>query len=124
MRDAFEARVLESLPDAVVNGHHEHRLVTTSSMQFPGVESAGLLILLDEMGVACSAGSACHAGALHPAHVLTAMGLDDQQARCTTRFSWSRFITMEQTHEAADAVIAAVKKMRSLKREGEVVMTH
>jgi len=122
MRNAFEARVLEALPDTIVNGHREHRLVTTSSMQFPGVEAAGLLILLDENGVACSAGSACHTTALHPTHVLTAMGLDDQQAKCTTRFSWSRFVTMEQTHSAAEAVIAAVRKMRSLKTEGAVAM--
>lgn len=122
MRDAFEERIFAALPDTVVNGNREYRLVTTSSLHFPGVEAAGLLILLDENGVACSAGSACHAGALHPTHVLSAMGLEDEHARCTTRFSWSRFITMEQTIQAADAVIAAVKKMRSLKTAGSVVM--
>jgi cysteine desulfurase len=122
MRDMFEARVLSALPDTLVNGDRAHRLVTTSSLHFPGVESAGLLILLDEMGLAASAGSACHTGALHPSHVLAAMSCDAQHASCTTRFSWSRFNTMEETQRAADIVITAINKMRSLKSPGAVVM--
>lgn len=122
MRDMFEARVLSALPDTVVNGDRAHRLVTTSSLHFPGVEAAGLLILLDEMGLAASAGSACHAGTLHPSHVLAAMSCDAQHAGCTSRFSWSRFNTMEETQRAAEIVISAVSKMRSLKVPGAVVM--
>jgi len=122
MRDLFETRVLSALPDTLVNGDRANRLVTTSSLHFPGVESAGLLILLDEIGVAASAGSACHTAAVHPSHVLAAMSCDAQHASCTTRFSWSRFNTMEETHRAAEIVIAAVNKMRSLKSPGAVVM--
>jgi cysteine desulfurase len=122
MRDLFESRVLAALPGTIVNGDRAHRLVTTSSLSFPGVESAGLLILLDEAGLAASAGSACHAGDLHPSHVLAAMACDAEHASCTTRFSWSRFNTMEETQRAADVVIAAVNKMRSLKTPGVVVM--
>ena len=114
MRDAFEAAVLAALPETRVNGSRGHRLASTSSLTFPGVEAAGLLILLDEKGVACSAGSACHAGALHPSHVLEAMGYDAAHARCTLRFSWSHLNTLEETQQAAEATIAAVRKMQAL----------
>jgi len=114
MRDAFEKVILSALPDVVINGSIEHRLHTTSSLCFPGVDASGLLILLDERGVACAAGSACHTGALHPSHVLEAMGYDSEHARCTLRFSLSRFNTMDQSVRAAELVIECVKKMRSL----------
>ena len=113
-RDAFEKRILDALPDTIINGSIAHRLTTTSSLTFPGVEGAGLLILLDERGVACSAGSACHTGTLHPSHVLEAMGCDAEHARCTLRFSFSRFNTMEESLCASDLVIKCVNKMRSL----------
>lgn len=115
MRDAFENRILEALPDVLVNGSRVARLPTTSSLCFPGVEAAGMLILLDEKGVCCSAGSACHTAAVHPSHVLEAMGLDAQHAASTLRFSFCRFNTMGEALAAADEVIACANKMRLLK---------
>ena len=98
-----------------------HRLPNTSSMTFPGVDAPGMLILLDERGIACSAGSACHTASLHPSHVLEAMGFDAEHARSTLRFSWSRFNTMEETLRAADEAVACAKKMRELRGSGPVV---
>lgn len=117
MRDAFENRILKALPDVMVNGSRDFRLPTTSSLRFPGVEAAGMLILLDEKGLCCSAGSACHTAALHPSHVLEAMGLDAQHAASTLRFSFSRFNTMDEALAAADQVIACAKKMRLLRAQ-------
>lgn len=114
MRDAFESHIFAELQDTVPHGSRTHRLGTTTNLCFPGVEAAGLLILLDERGIACSAGSACHTSALHPSQVLDAMGYDAEHARCSLRFSWSRMNTMEETLCAADAVIESVKKMRAL----------
>ena len=115
MRDEFEKRVFSALPDTVRIGHAERRLATTSCLSFPEVDSAGLLILLDEKGVAAAAGSACHTGALNSSHVLDAMGCDARRAQCAMRFSWSRMNTMDETVRAADIVIACVNKMRSLR---------
>ena len=117
MRDDFEARIIGALPGTMVNGSREQRLGTTSSLCFPGVDAAGMLILLDEKGVCCSAGSACHAGAVHPSHVLEAMGLDAAHAASTLRFSFSRFNTPDETKEAAETVISAALKLRDLKAE-------
>jgi cysteine desulfurase len=121
MRDSFERHVLGNLPDTTRNGHAEHRLPNTSSLTFPGIDAAGILILLDENGVACSAGSACHTTQLHPSHVLEAMGFDADHARSTLRFSWSRFNNLEETHRAAEQVVASVKKMRALRGAGPVM---
>lgn len=117
MRDDFEARIIGALPGTVVNGSREQRLGTTSSLCFPGVDAAGMLILLDEKDVCCSAGSACHAAAVHPSHVLEAMGLDAAHAASTLRFSFSRFNTPDETKEAAEMVISAALKLRDLKAE-------
>ena len=127
MRDAFEAQILTVLPATRVNGlqihsssdGRAHRLATTSSLCFPGVDAAGLLILLDERGICCSAGSACHAGAVHPSPVLEAMSISAQNAASTLRFSFSRFNTADEVSQAAEAVIAAVTKLRALKAEDE-----
>jgi cysteine desulfurase len=114
MRDAFEAGVLKRVPEVVVNGLEARRLGTTSSLTFPGVDAAGMLILLDKAGVCCSAGSACHTGALHASHVLEAMGLDAGHAGSTLRFSFCRYNTMEEVERAVEGVVAGVEKMRML----------
>jgi cysteine desulfurase len=114
MRDAFEAGVLARVGEVVVNGLEAERLGTTSSLTFPGVDAAGMLILLDKAGVCCSAGSACHTGALHGSHVLEAMGLDAGHAGSTLRFSFCRYNTMDEVERAVEAVAAAVEKMQLL----------
>ena len=114
MRDAFEAGVSARVGEVVVNGGEAERLGTTSSLTFAGVDAAGMLILLDKAGVCCSAGSACHTGALHASHVLEAMGLDAGHAGSTLRFSFCRYNTMDEVERAVEAVVAAVEKMRML----------
>jgi cysteine desulfurase len=114
MRDAFEAGVLKRVPEVVVNGLEARRLGTTSSLTFPGVDAAGMLILLDKAGVCCSAGSACHTGALHASHVLEAMGYEARHAASTLRFSFSRMNTMAEATEAVAKVLKAARKLRDL----------
>ncbi len=120
MRDAFEARVMAAT-GAGLNGHPELRLHTTSSLSFPGIDAAGLLILLDERGLCCSAGSACHAANVHPSHVLEAMGYTAAHAASTLRFSFSRFNTMDEARQAADLVIAMVARMQALLGDSPVI---
>lgn len=120
MRDAFEKHLFTHLPDTLRNGNITYRLPNTSSLTFPGIDAAGMLILLDEKGIACSAGSACHTTTLHPSQVLEAMGCDAADARSTLRFSWSRFNTMEETLRAAEEVVACANKMRALRSDAVV----
>ena len=118
IRDAFEAAVIRGIEGVVRNGDIASRLPNTSHLSFAGCEAAGLLILLDDMGVACSAGSACMAGKQKPSHVQMAMGLSEAQAKSSLRVSFSTINSMSEAQGAAMAVIRAVKKLRSVQGSG------
>jgi cysteine desulfurase len=88
LRDAFEAGVLASRPDAVINGKNADRLPGISNITFPGTQSDSLLLLMDSQKVSCSTGAACTAGVHRPSHVLMAMGLTDVVSQSSLRFSF------------------------------------
>jgi len=118
MRDAFESRVLAEISGVTVNGDLAHRLSNTSHLSFDQCDAAGLLILLDEAGVACSAGSACMTGKQRPSHVQLAMGIPEARAKSSLRISFSRLNTMEEAVAAADALRKAVEKLRRVQGAG------
>ena len=91
LRDRFEQGLLATVSSVQVNGHRAYRLPNTSSLAIEGIDSEGMLMLLDQRGICCSAGSACTAGSLEPSHVLRAMGYSNERARGSLRFSFSRF---------------------------------
>ena len=88
LRDTFEAGVLASRPDAVINGKNAPRLPGISNITFPGTQSDSLLLLMDSEKVSCSTGAACTAGVHRPSHVLMAMGLTDVVSQSSLRFSF------------------------------------
>ena len=112
LRNAFEAKVVDAIQGVTVNGDLLHRLPNTSHLSFTGCEAAGLLILLDDMGIACSAGSACMTGKQQPSHVQKAMGFTDAKAKSSLRFGFSCLNTMDEALAAAEAVAKAVEKLR------------
>jgi cysteine desulfurase len=114
MRDRFESEMLARVPGTSVNGDREHRLPNTSNLSFDGIESEGALILLDQKGICCSAGSACSSGSVHPSHVLKAMGRTNDQARASLRFSFGRFNTDAEVDFAIREVPAVIEKMRRM----------
>ena len=123
LRGRFEGALLERVEGAEVNGDRGGRLGTTSNLYLPGVDAAGLILLLDEEGICCSAGSACHTGALRPSHVMTAMGFSAERARCSARFSFSMFNTEEEVDKAVETVVKAVGKIRGLRMGGGPVLS-
>ena len=112
LRDAFEAKIVEMIQGVTVNGDLIHRLPGTTHLSFDQCEAAGLLILLDDMNVACSAGSACMTGKQQPSHVQKAMGFSDTKAKSSLRFGFSVLNTMEEVEKAAVCVAKAVDKLR------------
>jgi cysteine desulfurase len=117
-RDAFENKVSAEVPGALVNGDVSHRLPNTSHFSFEGCDAAGLLILLDDAGLACSAGSACMTGKQKPSHVQLAMGIPEGRAKSSLRFSFSRLNTMAEALAAAEMVAKAVGKLRRVQGVG------
>jgi cysteine desulfurase len=112
LRDDFEAGILERVEGVQVNGDREHRLPNTSNLSFDGVDSEAVLMLLDQQGICCSAGSACTAGSLNPSHVLKAMGFSDERARASLRFSFSRFNTRAEVDKALEVIPKVIAKLR------------
>ena len=118
MRDAFEQAVVAGVSGVQVNGDPAARVANTSHLSFDHCEAAGLLILLDEKGVACSAGSACMAGKQQASHVQKAMGFSDARAKSSLRISFSAQNTAEEAQQAAAILCSAVKKLRSVQSTG------
>jgi len=112
LRDKFETRILNEIPDAVVNAARAPRLPNTSNILFPGVSGEALLIALDMAGMCVSTGSACSSGSIEPSHVLLEMGLSPRQARGCIRFSFGRGNNLDQVDALVAAVSKAVARMR------------
>ncbi len=111
LRDALHEGILAYVPDAQLNGHPTERLPNTLNLGFPGVNAAALLARIRER-VACSTGSACHAGHAEPSGVLLAMGRDPALAAAALRLSLGAWTTAEEVAEAAAVIGAAVHEER------------
>jgi cysteine desulfurase len=111
LRDALEDGVLNSIPNAELNGHKTNRLANTSNISFRGIESEALLILLDKEEICASTGSACLADSDEPSHVIRAMKPESAASRQMIRFSLgleNRQEEVEKTVEALGKAIAAL----------------
>ncbi|PZG22853.1 cysteine desulfurase NifS [Micromonospora craterilacus] len=112
LRDDLVERVRQAVPEVVFNGDPTDRLPGNAHFSFPGCEGDALLLLLDAQGIACSTGSACSAGVAQPAHVLLAMGADDDRARSSLRFSLGHTSTAADVDALIAALPAAVDRAR------------
>jgi len=112
MRDLFESRVLSEVPGTTLNGHSAQRLPNTSNLSFEGIRSEEALLLLGERGICVSAGSACSSGSVHPSHVLRAMGVPNELAGASLRFSFGRMNSDSEAVAAAEAVREVVGRLR------------
>jgi cysteine desulfurase len=90
LRDRLLAEIKEAVPDVRVNGSLDRRVAGILNITIPGADGETLLLLLDQAGIACSAGSACQSGAMDPSHVLLALGVDRDLAQGSLRFSLGR----------------------------------
>ena len=115
LRDRLQARIAAGLDGVQVNGDEACRLPNTTNLSFEGVDGEGLVLNLDLRGVAVSTGSACTSGSLEPSHVLVALGKEERWLQAAIRFSLGRSNDEAQVDEAADAVIAEVRRLRSLR---------
>jgi cysteine desulfurase len=114
LRDRLEAGLLARVPGVRVHGAQAPRLPNTSNVAFEGLDSEALLAQLSAEGLCASAGSACHAKARAPSHVLTAMGAGEAESHATLRFSLGRTSRAEEVEQALGHVVAAVQSLRAL----------
>ncbi|MDB4298266.1 aminotransferase class V-fold PLP-dependent enzyme [bacterium] len=104
LRDNFETRLLSLHSDLRVNAVESPRIPNTSNIQFMGVDGAALVTRLDLEGVICSQVSACLTGRPEPSYVLTAMGIPEELARSSIRFSFSILNTPDEVDFAVDTI--------------------
>ena len=114
LRDRFETQVQEQISDVVMNGDREQRLDHLSNISFRFIEGEGLLINLDLEGVAVSTGSACSSGTLEPSPVIRALGVNDERARGSIRFSFGKDNTEADVDYAVAVLAHAVERLRML----------
>lgn len=114
LRDYFEEELLKRLPEIVVNAKNTERLAGTSSVTFKYVEGESILLMLSLKGIAVSSGSACSSNDLQASHVLVAMGIPEEFAHGTIRFSLGKYNTEEEIDYTIDTVVEVIEKLRSL----------
>jgi cysteine desulfurase len=111
LRDRLIAGLGE-IPHSALNGDAEKRLPGNVSFCFEGIEGESLLLMLDDMGIQASSGSACTSGSLDPSHVLLAIGRVHDVAHGSLRLSLGEDITEEQVDEIFRSVKEVVTSLR------------
>jgi cysteine desulfurase len=114
LRDRLERGIVEQVAGARANGARAPRVSNTTNISFEGLEADGLLALLSSQDLFASAGSACHAKARKPSHVLLAMGLDADLAASCIRFSLARHTTLAEVEQAIAIVVESAAALRAL----------
>jgi len=103
---------LKDIEEVYVSGDMEQRLPGLINMSFNYVEGESLIMSLPDLAI--SSGSACTSASLEPSYVLRALGLNDELAHSSLRFSVGRFTRESDVDQAIDSVKKAVEKLRNL----------
>jgi cysteine desulfurase len=114
LRDKLIYGLIEKIPYTRLNGHAEKRLPGNVNVCFRFIEGESILLLLDEMGVCASSGSACSSGSLDPSHVLLAIGLPHEIAHGSLRLSLGDSTTIEDIDYVLDVLPKLVNRLRDM----------
>jgi cysteine desulfurase len=112
LRDRLHAGITAKTDHVRLNGHPTRRLPNTLNLSFAYVEGESLMMKFKDLAV--SSGSACTSASLEPSYVLRALGVPDDLAHSSIRFSLGRFNTAEEIDLAIERVNAAVAELRQL----------
>ena len=113
LRDRLQTAFLSILEEITINGNPNSRLPHITNMSFKHVEGEGLMMTFNQE-IGLSSGSACTSASLEPSYVLVAMGLGDDLAHSSLRFSLGRFTTDEDIDYTIQAIAQGVNHMRDL----------
>ena len=113
LRDKLERELCSRLEECYINGNVQHRMPHVTNISFKHVEGEGLMMTFNQ-NIAVSSGSACTSASLEPSYVLVALGLGDDLAHSSIRFSLGRFTTEEEVDFAVEKLVAGVNHMRDL----------
>ena len=114
LRDKLMYGLQERIPHTRINGHKTDRLPGTANVSFQFIEGEGILLLLDQAGIAGSSGSACTSGSLDPSHVLMALGLPHELAHGSLRLVVGDFTTEEDVDYVLETLPPIIARLREL----------
>jgi len=112
-RDKLDNAFKAGLEEVYINGSVKHRMPHVTNISFKHVEGEGLMMTFNQ-NIAVSSGSACTSASLEPSYVLVALGLGDDLAHSSIRFSLGRFTTEDEIDLAIEALTKGVNHMRDL----------
>lgn len=114
LRDKLERGILGRIPQSRINGDTGNRLPNTTNISFEFVEGESILLLMNELGICASSGSACTSGSLQPSHVLRAMGVPFTMAHGSIRFSLSIYNTEAEIDFVVAQMPAIIERLRGM----------
>lgn len=114
LRDKLERELLKQIPSSIVNGDSKMRLPGTTNISFEYIEGEAILLMMNELGVCASSGSACTSGSLEPSHVLRAMGVPYTAAHGSIRFSLGRYNTEADVDYIIQNLPPIIKRLREM----------
>jgi len=114
LRDKLEKGLLDSIPNVFLNGDKHRRLPNTLSVSFEYVEGESILLLMNNLGICASSGSACTSGSLEPSHVLRAMGVPFTAAHGSIRFSLSIYNTEQEIDFVLENLPDIIVRLREI----------
>lgn len=120
LRNKLISGLEQRLEGIQINGSLISRTPGNVNITFKGVEGESLVILLDSYGICASTGSACNSVSLEPSHVLKAIGLSNENALCSVRFSIDESNTDEEINYAILKIVECVNMLRKMKGTMEV----
>lgn len=113
LRDSLEKQLLAAIPDMVINGHPKRRLPSHLHVSVPGLDAERAVFALEERGVLVATGAACAANKGTRSAVLTAIGLSDELADGSLRFTLGHLSNQENVASAAIAIIEVIGQERA-----------
>lgn len=114
LREKLINGIIETIPHIKINGHRTDRLPGNANISFEFIEGEGILLLLDQLGIGASSGSACTSGSLDPSHVLMALGLPHELAHGSLRLTVGDFTTEDDIDYILENLPKVIARLRDL----------
>jgi len=112
LREYCIEKIMKNISDITLNGHRTKRLPGNINISIIGIPVGSLLIMLDDVGICASSGSACTSGSVNPSHVLVAIGMKSEVSHCSLRITLGESNTYEDIDYIVYNLIRIVNKLR------------
>lgn len=114
LRNKLVEKILNNVPDSVLNGDKELRIPNNANISFKNAEGESILLMSDMQGIALSTGSACSSGSLEPSHVLKSINLSYELIHGSIRITLGKYSTDKEVENFLQVLPPIIKKLRKM----------